>query len=72
MFRTSARRWSDILLRKKRMSAGGRGGGPARRDAAVSRFNPLLRYYRIILRRGPRNVGSLPLPATIAIPFGHA
>lgn len=35
----------------------------AERDAAVSRLNLLLRYYRIILRRGPRNIGSLPLPA---------
>lgn len=35
----------------------------AERDAAGSRLNLLLRYYRIILRRGPRNIESLPPPA---------
>lgn len=49
MFRTSARRWSDILLRKKRMPAGGRRDGPARgkrcRGISVQSSIALLSHY---------------------------
>lgn len=65
MFCTSARRWSGIFLRKERERAGRRTRrSRARKEMprAVSRYNPLLRYYRIILKRGPRTVGPLHLP----------